>query len=69
MKFQWLEGLPTITRRFGCPLRIELSRFFSVRSRGSMDDSLLNNYTIDDVLLPLCPNFAKHASFDATTGM
>jgi hypothetical protein len=32
-----------------------------------MDDSLLNNY-IDDALLPLYPNIAKHASFDASTG-
>jgi hypothetical protein len=67
VKLQWLEGLPAITGRFGCPSRIESSSFYSVRTRGSMDDSLLNNY-IDDVLLPLYPNIAKYASFDATTG-
>ncbi len=67
VKLQWLEGLPTITGRFGCPSRIESSSFYSVRARGSMDDSLLNNY-IDDVLLPLYPNIAKRASFDAATG-
>ncbi len=32
-----------------------------------MDDSLLNNYIDDAALLPLYPNIAKHASFDAST--
>lgn len=67
VKMQWLEGLPTVTGRFGCPTMIESASFYSVRTRGSMDDSLLNSY-IDDVILPLYPNIAKHASFDASTG-
>ena len=65
VKNSWLEGLPTITGRFGCPTLIESASFFAVRSKGSMDDSLLNNY-IEDVLLPLYPNMCKTASFDAT---
>ena len=67
VRLQWLDGLPNITGRFGCPTRIESSSFYSVRSRGSMDDSLLNDY-IDKVLLPLYPNISKRASFDAVTG-
>ena len=65
VKNSWLEGLPTITGRFGCPTMIESTSFYAVRSKGSMDDSLLNNY-IEDVLLPLYPNMCKTASFDAT---
>ncbi|KAI2493544.1 hypothetical protein MHU86_21011 [Fragilaria crotonensis] len=65
VKNSWLEGLPTITGRFGCPTLIESSSFYAVRSKGSMDDSLLNSY-IEDVLLPLYPNINKTASFDAT---
>ncbi len=30
VKLRWLEGLPTITGRFGCPSRIESSSFYSV---------------------------------------
>ena len=67
VKLKWLEGLPSISGRFGCPSIIECASFYAVRMRGSMDDSLLNSY-IEDVLLPLFPNISKHASFD-TTGM
>ena len=66
VKTTWLEGLPTVSGRFGCPTRRDdLPSFFAVRSRGSMDDSLLNDY-IDNVVLPLYPNIAKYASFDTT---
>jgi hypothetical protein len=44
VKMSWLEGLPVIEGRFGCPDRVEVSSFYSVRSRGSMDDSLFNDY-------------------------
>ena len=67
VRMQWLDGLPTISGRFGCPTRIESSSFYSVRAKGSMDDSLLNDY-IDKVVLPLYPNISKQASFDAKTG-
>jgi hypothetical protein len=30
VKLQWLDGLPTITGRFGCPSQIESSSFYSV---------------------------------------
>ena len=67
VRLQWLDGLPSITGRFGCPERIECGSFYSVRSHGSMDDSLLNEY-IDKVILPLYPNISKTAAFDPTTG-
>ena len=67
VRLQWLDGLPSITGRFGCPERVECGSFYSVRSHGSMDDSLLNEY-IDKVILPLYPNIAKTAAFEPTTG-
>jgi hypothetical protein len=50
VKLKWLEGLPNVTGRFGCPSMKESSSFFSVQTKGSMDDSLLNEY-IDKVVL------------------
>ena len=67
VKTQWLDGLPTVTGKFGCPTRVEASSFFAVRTKGSMDDSLLCNY-IEDVIFPLFPNMSKHASFHPETG-
>ena len=64
VKLSWLHGLPTITGRFGCPSTIEQASFYSVRARGSMDDSLFNDY-IERVMLPLYPNISKTARFDA----
>jgi hypothetical protein len=65
VKLEWLKGLPTITGRFGCPSVIESSSFYAVRGKGSMDDLLLAEY-IDLVVLPLYPNIAKNAMFNAT---
>ena len=67
VKLQWLEGLPSIVGRFGCPEQIECGSFYSVRANGSMDDSLLNDY-IEKVILPLYPNISKTAAFNPTTG-
>jgi hypothetical protein len=33
---EWLNGLPTITERFGCPSVIESLSFYAVRGEGSM---------------------------------
>ena len=60
-----LIGLPVTTGRYGCPERIECGSFYSVRSHGSMDDSLLNDF-INQVILPLYPNISKTAAFDPT---
>ena len=65
VKLSWLEGLPVIEGRFGCPDRVEVASFYSVRARGSMDDSLFNDY-VERVVLPLYPNISKTAKFDAT---
>ena len=67
IKVSWLDGLPTVEGRFGCPSRVESGSFYSVRSNGSMDDSLFNDY-IERVVLPLYPNISRTASFDAETG-
>jgi hypothetical protein len=67
VKVSWLEGLPHVEGRFGCPSRVESGSFYSVRSNGSMDDSLFNDY-IDRVILPLYPNISKTAMFDVNTG-
>lgn len=63
----WLVGLPSITGRFGCPTQVESDSFYAVRSRGSMDEELLNQY-IEAVIIPLYPNMNKTAIFDARTG-
>jgi hypothetical protein len=67
VKVEWLEGLPLVTGRFGCPTIIESGSFYAVRPRGSMDDSLLNDY-IEKVIVPLYPNMHKTAVFDPVTG-
>lgn len=67
VRVQWLEGLPTVTGRFGCPTEVESSSFYAVRPRGSMDDSLLNQY-IETVIVPLYPNMNKTAIFDPVSG-
>jgi hypothetical protein len=64
VKVEWLEGLPLVTGRFGCPTIIESGSFYAVRPRGSMDDSLLNDY-IEKVIVPL---MHKTAVFDPVTG-
>ncbi len=67
VKMDWLVGLPSITGRFGCPTQVESDSFFAVRSRGSMDEELLNQY-IEIVIVPSYPNMNKTAIFDARTG-
>jgi hypothetical protein len=67
VKVSWLEGLPTVTGRFGCPTEVESGSFYAVRPRGSMDDSLLHEY-IEQVIVPLYPNMNKIAVFDPITG-
>ena len=67
IKLSWLEGLPVVLGRFGFPDLIEVASLYSVRAKGSMDDSLFNDY-IERVMLPLDPKISKHARFDPNTG-
>ena len=68
VKVEWLVGLPSFCGRYGCPTyQEECDSFFAVRPRGSMDDSLLNQY-IESVIVPLFPNMHKTAIFDPVTG-
>ncbi len=66
VRLQWLDRLPSVTGQFG-PEQIESGSFYSVRSCGSMDDSLQND-DINQVLLPLYPNISKTTAFEPTTG-
>jgi len=64
VKVSWLDGLPKVMGRYGCPeTQHDLSSFYSVRSRGSMDESLFIEY-IEKVVLPLYPNIAPTTKFD-----
>jgi len=67
VKVEWLVGLPSVTGRYGCPTIVESGSFFAVRPRGSMDDTLLNDY-IERVIVPLYLNMNKTAVFDPITG-
>ena len=67
VKVSWLEGLPTVTGRFGCPTEVESHSFYAVRLRGLMDDSMLNEY-MEQVIVPLYLNMNKAAVFDPNTG-
>jgi hypothetical protein len=64
VKIDWLVGLPKVTGRYGRPTLTEVDSYYAVRSKGSMDDSLLNAY-VEENLLPLFPNISKHAVFYA----
>ncbi len=63
VKLGWVEILHVITGKFGCRTLIEQDFFFSVHLRGSMDDTLLNDY-IERVVFPLYSNMMKVAEFD-----
>ncbi len=44
-KVDWLVGLPTVSAgRYGSPTCVESDSFYAVGPRGSMDDTLLNEY-------------------------
>jgi hypothetical protein len=64
VQMDWIFGLPTIEGRLGCPSKEKYDSFYAVRSRGSMDDDLLNQY-IEMVILQLYdPNMNNAAIFD-----
>ena len=46
VKVEWLVGLPSVTGRYGCPTIVKSGSFYAVWSRGSMNDSLLNNFIV-----------------------
>jgi hypothetical protein len=66
-KVDWLVGLPTVSGPYGCPTRVESDSFYAVRPRGSMDNTLLNEY-IESVIVHLYPNMHKTAVFEERTG-
>ncbi len=41
---EWLEGLPRVKGRYGFGQAVEKGPSFAVRPKGSMDNTLLNDY-------------------------
>ena len=64
VKCEWLVGLPEVLGKFGFPNLVKQDSFHAVRAKGSMDDTLLNDY-IEHVIFPMYPNIQKVAEFDA----
>ena len=67
-KSRWLEGLPSVSGRYGCPTQVESDSFYADCPRGSMDDELLNHYYIDTVIVTLYLNMHKTTELDPVTG-
>ena len=68
VRVEWLVNLPKVQGRFGFPHIVGgLDSFYAVRSRGSMDECLLNEY-IERVIMPLYPNINKSTVFDPDSG-
>jgi len=64
VKVRWLDGLPMVMGRYGCPeTQHDLSSFDSAQSHGSMNKFLFIEY-IEKVVLPLYPNIALTTKFD-----
>ena len=58
IKTEWVEGLPRVRGRYGCPTTEEYCCHVAVRPSGSMDDVLFMDY-IQKVILLLYPNIGK----------
>ena len=56
-------GLPKVRGRFGCPNVEEYCSFFAVRSSGSMDEGIFQQY-VKNVILPLYPNIGPQVVRD-----
>jgi hypothetical protein len=50
VKVCWLEGLPSVSEWYGCPILVESDSFYAVRPRGSMDDTLLTYFIETGIL-------------------
>ena len=55
---EWVEGLPTVKGRYGCPTTESYDSFVSVRKSGCTDEQLMQQL-IEEVYLPLYPNCNK----------
>ena len=58
IKPSWIEGLPKVRGTYGCPTVETYDSFASVRKSGCTDKQLMQQI-IEDVYLPLYPNFHK----------
>ena len=52
---KWVEGLPKVSGRYGCPTTEEYSSHCAVRGKGGMDESLFQDY-VYNVIVTLYPN-------------
>jgi hypothetical protein len=55
LKQSWVQGLPKVKGRYGCPTVEEWDSFVSVRKSGCTDEKLMQQI-IEEVYLPLYPN-------------
>ena len=64
VKFAWVDGLPTVRGRYGCPTTETWQSSVSVRKSGCTDEELLQQIIVD-VYLPLYPNLSPVTKRDA----
>ena len=58
VKSTWVDGLPKVRGKYGCPTTEDYESFVSVRKSGCTDEQLMQQI-IEDVYLPLYPNCQK----------
>ena len=58
VKPSWVNGLPKVRGKFGCPTTETYDSSVSVRKSGCTDEELMQQL-IEEVYLPLYPNFQK----------
>ena len=55
---EWIEGLPRVRGKYGCPTTELYESFVTVRKSGCIDEQLMQQ-SIEEVYLPLYPNCEK----------
>ena len=54
----WVEGLPRVRGKYGCPTTQSYESFVAVRKNGCTDEQLMQQL-IEEIYLPLYPNRVK----------
>ena len=63
VKPSWVEGLPQVRGKYGCPTTETYESSVAVRKSGCTDEQLMQQL-IKEIYLPLCPNFQKDVKHD-----
>jgi len=63
VKANWVDGLPKVRGRYGCPTVEEYSSYVSVRSKSYMDEELFQGYILN-VIVSLYPNISQKFEHD-----